>query len=380
MSTLIKSFPKLYKKSSSGKIQFWQIQVSDTNTEECEISTIFGQLDGKKQNTSDIISSGKNLGKANETTALEQALLEAESKWTKQIERKGYVSNKEDLDRDLRPGAEPMLAQRYDKYSEKIEFPCAIQPKLDGHRCIAVYENGKASLFSRQRKPITGLPHIEDAIVFMMRGASGRIILDGELYNHDFKDNFEHLTSHIRNESPKDGYTDVQYHMYDLVNLEHDFLKRHRALHLIYSGTDEQTSKYLKLVTTERVDESDVTKVFRLYRSQGYEGAMLRNYKSLYVGKRSYDLQKVKEFDDSEFRITGVEEGRGKMKGHAIFVCETSGGKEFKAKMRGSLELLAEIFENQSVYIGKSLTVMYQGLTKDGIPRFPVGVRVREDL
>jgi DNA ligase-1 len=104
---------------------------------------------------------------------------------------------------------------------------------------------------------------------------------------------------------------------------------------------------------------------------------MVRNSDSLYENKRSYGLQKVKEFDDTEFVIVGTEEGRGRMAGKAIFVCKTDKGATFNVKMEGSLENLRKYLNNPRV-VGKRLTVRYQGYTNGDVPRFPVGVIVRD--
>lgn len=371
-------FPTLYKRNSKGQIQYWSIRVQRTPmTYAFDIITEYGLQGGKEQQAIDTITEGKNIGKANETTPLDQALAEAASRWRKQQDRKGYVENLVAVDEDVRPGAEPMLAHRYDKYPDKIQFPCAAQPKLDGHRCIAVFDDGVVKLFSRQRKQITGLPHIEQAIQESMisLNRTAKIVLDGELYNHDYKDNFEELTSHIRNESPKEGYKAVQYHLYDIVNSTAKFEFRYQALSLMASCMDDAV---LKLVETVEIPNDErALAYFKACRAKGYEGAILRNLDGLYVGKRSYDLQKVKEFVDAEFEIVGVEEGRGKMKGHAIFVCKTPEGKEFRAKMMGSMDSLIEYFNNADQYIGRYVTVQFQEYTKDNVPRFPVAVRFR---
>jgi DNA ligase-1 len=265
-----------------------------------------------------------------------------------------------------------MLAHRYDKYSDKINFPCAAQPKLDGHRCIAVVKEGKCELFSRQRKPITGVPHIIKAIEELVETDT---ILDGELYSHDYKDGFEELTGFIRSKDPKEGHEVVQYHVYDIVNTDMSFELRNEHLEDIINTLDS----HLQLVPTVLVSDEDAALTeFRHFRNEGYEGLMLRNLDSLYVGKRSYDLQKVKEFDDAEFEIVGVKEGKGKMKGHAIFECVTETSERFDVKMKGSMDKLKEIWENKDSYIGKTLTVMFQERTKNEIPRFPVGLRLRE--
>lgn len=375
--TQAKNFPMLFKRDSKGNVQTWFISVFET-MEGSTIMTEHGREGGKIQISDEVITEGKNVGRVNETTPYEQALSEAESRWTKQVERKGYVADKALLGVETRPGAEPMLAHRYDKFPEKAQFTCAAQPKLDGHRCIAIVENGEAKLFSRQRKPITGLPHIEKALVDWMaqHKITEKMVFDGELYNHAYKKNFEQLTSHIRSSTPKDGHTIVQYHMYDIVTGT-PFKTRSMFLGSMFS---DATPAPLFFVSTQLVvDAEDVVVQFTKHLEDGYEGSILRNMDGKYVGKRSYDLLKVKQFRDEEFMVVGVEEGRGKMAGKAIFVMMTEDGKEFRAKMSGKLERLADFFAHPEKCVNRLMTVQFQDYTSDGIPRFPVALRFRED-
>lgn len=385
----VHNFPTLFKRKGKNKVLQWDIFVAPSESVEgaYEIVTRYGEQGGSIQETSDTITSGKNIGKSNETTPKMQAQAEADSKWVKKQEREGYVQDIEDIDKDLRPGVEPMLAHRYDKSPEKIEFPCYTQPKLDGHRCIAVIKHRECKLYSRKREEITGLPHINEFLANHFRThLSGdlSLILDGELYNHDYKDRFEELSGFIRSKEPKEGHEAVQYHVYDVVN-EGSFQERLRHLSNIRESIGE--NPVVKTVETHLVEQDQVTEFFKYFLSQGFEGAMLRNLGGLYVGKRSYDLQKVKEFEDAEFKICGVTEGRGKLAGHAIFSCalraedmSQESYDSFDVKLKGDTARLKEIFENQDAYIGKLLTVQFQGRTKNGIPRFPVGLRLREDV
>lgn len=75
----------------------------------------------------------------------------------------------------------------------------------------------------------------------------------------------------------------------------------------------------------------------------------------------------------------GCEEGRGKLAGAAIFVCKTSKGDVFNVKMKGSIDKLRAIWQARESYVGKLLTVQYQELTTAGIPRFPIGARLKEE-
>lgn len=363
-------FPTLYKKTATGAIQEWNIFVLE-NT----IYTDFGQIDGATQTASDVISKGKNIGKVNETTPAEQALAEAQAKWEKQV-KKGYV---EDLDQarqgsDNLESVKPMLAQPFDKHSHKIKYPCFLQKKYDGIRCIAIIDDGKCTLWSRSRKPITSVPHIVAELESRFAGMS--LITDGELYNHNFKYNFEHIVHIVRQQKePDPNHKDVEYHVYDLVS-DAPFKDRYRDLQALLHGHSE----FLKPADTLLVDsETELLEFTKTFIGQGYEGGIARNADSPYAGKRSYDLQKIKTFEDAEFLIVGVNEGRGKLKGHAAtFTCVTEAGDKFEAKLKGELSKLKEYWENPEPVLGTFLTVQFQGYTnKNNVPRFPVGLRIR---
>jgi len=368
---MVTVFDTLYSLNSNGSIQEWNILVKE-NT----IIKRYGQSNGKIQETSDTIEKGKNIGKANATTPEQQALKEAQSQWEKKL-KSGYVLSIDDaingkVNEDfVEGGVEPMLAHKFRDHESKIIYPAYAQPKLDGIRCIAVVENGKCTLWTRTRKPITGVPHIIRALEETFPNES--IILDGELYNHKYKNNFEEIVSFVRQETPKEGHEVVEYHVYDIVS-EDNFGRRGFHLNNI-KFVDYSIIK----VETEVVDNTEeLMLVFSKHRESGYEGTMIRNAHGPYEGKRSYNLQKLKEFDDAEFRIIGAKSGRGRMAECAIFLCITKDGNEFDCKMRGSLDRLKEILSNPKKVIGKMLTVKYQGITNGNVPRFPVGVSVRD--
>jgi DNA ligase-1 len=112
----------------------------------------------------------------------------------------------------------------------------------------------------------------------------------------------------------------------------------------------------------------------------GYEGAMVRNLASEYMFKnRSSSLLKVKSFEDAEFEIIGGKEGQGREAGMVVFKCKTSDGTEFDVRPRGTQEERSLMWQNLNSYIGKPLTVKYQGLTDEGKPRFPVGLHIRPE-
>jgi len=377
----------LFKKSASGKVLQWDISVLGT-----AITVTHGQVGGKLQTTTDTIKSGKNAGKKNATAPEEQALKEAKAKWTKQ-KKAGYVDSISKAeagatDELIEGGALPMLAKVYEDCESKVTYPIAVQPKLDGHRCIAVI-NAKCevSLWTRTRKRITSVPHIEkrlSAIAQSMKPLLVRlriegeknITLDGEIYNHDMKDNFEKLTSAARKEGGNEDSTSLQYHIYDMM-APRCFKERFEALQ-----KELATCSVIHLVSTKFANSAEEAAMyFTLYTKLGYEGSMVRLLGIPYENKRSHQLLKVKKFLDEEFEIVGMEEGRGKLQGHAgAFVCKTKDSKIFRAKMSGETAKLKEYWEKRDDYVGQILTVQFQGKTGEGLPRFPVGLRIREDL
>ena len=403
MENVIQNFPKLYKKTSTGKIQSWEVSAID-NDGVATIVNLYGQVDGKIQESRETILEGKNIGKANETTANGQARMQAKARWEKQL-KKGYAKTIEDAeagvtDEVIAGGVFPILAHKFAEQGHKISYPALAQPKLDGHRCTSQRDVDTTivnehlsksvlsiSLWSRTRKPITGLPHLNEAI----ERASLRIgfdfeRLDGELYHHDYRDNFEDLTSFIRQEVPKEGHEIVQYHVYDIPDDTKTNYERYQlleALRPLFEGTA------IKIVETKIVNsEEELYEYLEDCLARGYEGAMVRNFDGKYQFKRSYDLQKLKKFDDDEFRIIDIKVGtKGSMAGKAVFICEKyrdeqpiPDGKTFDCKLKGNMDKLTEYADDPSLVIGKILTVKFQGYTKYGIPRFPVGERFRVEL
>jgi len=378
------TLPKLYKKTTTGAIQEWEVSVCWIDG----IATIvnnYGQVGGKIQESQEQVLEGKNIGKANETTAIQQARAQAKSRWEKQ-KKKGYVESIEDAEAGatddlIAGGVFPILAHKFAEQGHKIKYPALAQPKLDGHRCTAQREeDGTYTLWSRTRKPIKSCPHITDMLTTTMFTR-----LDGELYNHDYRNNFEDLTSLIRQEEPKDGYENIQYHVYDIPSEVPNVMRSKMLMDLkeAFEGTP------IHIVETVVVnDEDELYAYLDDCLARGYEGCMVRNMDGKYQYKRSYDLQKLKKFDDDEFRIVDVKVGtKGSMAGKAVFICEKyrdkqpiPEGKTFDCKLKGNMDKLTEYANDPSLVIGKILTVKFQGYTKYGIPRFPVGERFRVEL
>lgn len=370
-------FPLLYKKDKEGALMYWQIA-----SRGFMINTEYGQVGTPKpQFTVESIEEGKNIGKVNETTPTEQAHNEARSRWEKKV-KLGYTADREKAERgeDEIGVPKPMLAHNFEEHSKKIEFPCYASPKLDGLRCLAFVYKGAAFLYSRTRKEIKSAPHIQRELVEIIDTAGMEdmhVMLDGEIYNHKFRSNFETLMSIARKQEPDERHELLQLHVFDIVieqKYEQSFRDRLTQLKYLLDEREPEFIRRVRQVPVE--DRKHAEKLLKFYQEKGYEGLMLRNLHSEYVQSRSYDLQKYKGYIDEEFEIIDIKHGRGRMADCAIFVCVTPGREEFKTVMAATQEERRKYLEHKEKYIGNLLTVRFQEYTNKMIPLFPRGVRI----
>lgn len=394
-------FPPLCGEATTGKTKVWSIRVFERMSQGV-IETTHGYLNGKMQINEKVISQGKNIGKKNETSALEQAVSEARATWVKKIES-GYaesilatMSAEVDSEKEAKSAMQsamqsavqsavqskargkgidaevplPMLAHDYHKRGKSALFPCFVQPKLDGTRCIGIPGKG---LFSRLRK---SFPHMEH-ILAELHQLPPEIILDGELYSSTLT--FQEIVGLVKRETLRDGDAEkqrqIQFHVYDIVT-DMPFQNRLANLKLLFQRNKFQ---HLILVPTEVCESEEKMKEKHAeYVAAGYEGIMLRTKQGAYKHSRSVDLLKYKEFFDDEYEVVGFDQGQGLEEGCVIWVCRTAEEKTFHCRPRGTRESRCELFQNGGEYIGKKLTVRFQELTDEGIPRFPVGIAFRD--
>jgi hypothetical protein len=401
------SFPELQGESQTGKTKTWSIRVLERELG-CSlggsspvgvIETTHGYVDGKKQVNEKIIYEGKNIGKKNETSALQQAINEARSLWVKKKESGhtavGVISTPiggvindggEEGDREISTSGSkstnrskgvdddvplPMLAHDYNKRGKSIKFPCFVQRKFDGTRCVGMPSKG---LFSRNKKSYPHLGHI----VAEINKLPTSVILDGELYSDTLT--FQEIVGLVKRETLKPGDEEkqlkIKFHVYDIIN-GMPYEQRYANLQMLFS---RYKFKYLELVKTEVCEsEEKMKELHAQYVAEGFEGIMLRNKAGLYKNARSDSLQKYKEFFDGEFKVVAYKEGEGLEAGCVIWICETEDGQRFACRPRGTREERIELFRNGADYIGDMLTVRYQEQTDTGLPRFPVGICFRSE-
>lgn len=357
----------LYGKASTGKIKVWNIWVERSREGNATIVTEHGYEDGKMQRATVKVTSGKNIGRSNETTPYEQAVLETTSKWKKKQDKK-YSVDKKDLNKKRPPL--PMLAHNYKKRGKDIEYPAYAQPKLNGLRMLSEFLDGgdKVSYNSRGAKKFTTLDHLTKGILSLgLRDTP----LDGELFNRELT--FQEITSAVKRK--QESTARIQFWVYDLI-LNIPFVERLKLLRSL-----KLQDPLVLVFTAEVKDEAEMLKMHNQFVQEGYEGTIIRNRAGVYqIDHKSKDLQKYKDFHDEEFEIIGGKQGVGRDEGAVTWKCITKDGNEFDARPKGTMEQRREWWENVDKYVGKHLTVQYQALSDEGTPLFPVGLAIRDGV
>ena len=269
----------------------------------------------------------------------------------------------------------PMLAYPVSKKPIDYSKPVFIQPKLDGVRCLIQYDNSKVTAYSRTGKEWKNIDHILENLTPWFEN-NKTTVLDGELYNHDLRDDFETIISLVRRQKPDDidmleSRDMVQFHCYDIIHPDNNvfqdrdnFIKnclpesycvKHVPTHLILSGG------HAKVYHNRNLDK-------------GYEGSIVRA-NDVYQNKRSHNLRKFKDFHDAEAQIIGYETGAGKREGTlGKFIMQDENGIQFGCPPGKGFTYkdMADMLNNINDYIGETATFTYFERTKAGSYRHPL--------
>ena len=268
----------------------------------------------------------------------------------------------------------PMLAYKLNKNKIDWNKPVYMQPKLDGVRCLFT----KDGAFSRTGKQFMNVKHIEDSLKDYF-DQNPTMVLDGELYNHDLKDDFEKIISLVRKQKPTDedrleASKLTQYHVYDYTNTLMDSTVNYKyRLHQLTCSNIYTSS--IHYVESRRVKSMKQAKDFHTRKlAEGYEGSILRT-NTLYKHGRSWGLMKFKDFHDAEANIVNYEEGQGKRKGHlGKFIMQDDYGNIFGCPPGKGYKYsdMKCMLENIHKYIGQRATFTYFERTKAGSYRHPL--------
>lgn len=372
------SLMPLYKTSRTGAEQIWQIGFNGT-----DLTMYHGNTNGNPRTD----TTGVEM-KRGKQTIQEQALSDALGRFNKKYTKDNYRPEDEDAsDKDA-----AALAEKW-KPGMIHRWPVIVQPKLDGIRMLAKrLPDGTIRTRSKGNKIFPHLERITQQLQTFFQYFPPNAELDGELYSHDL--DFEQLTSAVKTEKrispllPK-----VMYHIFDII-LPDNPTYEYRYISLVNAYNQDLADGHnpttLTIVPSEYASsDAEILAFHQRSVAAGYEGTIVRKIGGInptakeikeaqYVHGRSKNLLKHKDFKDEEGIIVGVEDAGGKEQGAAILVIQDKRGNVFRVRPRGSFEQRREWFEHPEMVMGKLFTFRYQELTDQGVPRFPVGIAVRD--
>jgi len=365
MYKVVETSETLEAVNKNGRTKYWQVSVLTDSEGHAFLRQEYWQqksdgTPGQATLSTPKECKPKNVGRANETSPLQQAAAEY-SALIKKKQDEGYCL----------PGEEPsllplpMLAKDLLNYKGTFNYNVTLQPKYDGMRVL--YDGNR--FWSRNGKFLpTG---VTEHLHFDTQGR----IVDGELllpagYT------FQQTMSACKKAGPNSAL--LIYMLFDIVDPTKPLEERLDNLIKVAYGQGNS----IKVCPSYYVKDEQAFKAYSAqFIAEGYEGAILRIPGSLYeAGTRSSNLYKYKEFCDSEYKVVDVITGEAREQNAALYICETESGQQFTVRPKGSIEEREQLYLNKEQLIGKLLTVTYQNLSDTGIPRFPVGKGFRTDV
>ena len=322
---------RLIREDKNGRKRFTDIRVEELSDGTADIVKTSGMVGSEK-----VIESRTNV-----KTGYEKALIRARTMWKNEKTKVVQIL--------------PMLANKWEDREKYIHEPFYVQPKIDGVRLLI----SKSGCFSRTGKIVKGVEYLAEKL------EDGEW-LDGECYAPN--KSFEEITSMF-----KMNPQNLTFYAFDYFNTKKPdlpFAERQRIM-----ADKTKTTVETMLVNKK----SEIPDLHSKFVDEGHEGIMIRESTSIYeIGKRSNYLLKFKEFQTEEYEIVGANCGHGRDADAVVWVCKTATGHEFTVKPEGTIKERERYYREKDQYIGKQLTVRFQNLTALGVPRFPVGVAIRD--
>jgi len=314
---------------------------------------------------------------------------EQQEKWMRKILKKNLaigisVKSINKVAPNFIPTFDVALAQKFDM--KRIQGDeVYVEPKLDGIRCLAIVENGKAKLFTRAGKLITNFDETVGKELRLMDDGC----YDGEIMSNDFTD----LMRQVYRKENKD-IADVYLSLFDYIPLsEWRAGKSQTSCRERYEILEDQVSRgyrsakrysalfdYIRVVDRYTVpsDHDKIKAKHDEFVSNGYEGAMVKNIDAPYSFGRDWSVMKYKAFFDADVPIIGLKEGTGKHQGKLGSFLVDYKGVEVNVGSGLNDELREKLWGDTTI-IGRIIEVRYQEETPDGSLRFPTFVCFRND-
>jgi ATP-dependent DNA ligase len=385
-----KTYPTLYARTNTGAIQVWYMEQEGE-----KYHSVSGQIDGVKTIAAWTIAKGKNVGRTNGTSAVDQATKEIEAKYEKQLKSNGYWEDINDIDKEK--FFQVMLAKIFKDYKDSIDWAkgVGVQIKYNGGRIVAK----KDGLFSRKGERYISIPHIEEALKpFFLKFPDA--VLDGEGFNYELRSKLNEImkllrkTVHVTPQDLERSKELIRFYVYDgfgfpankdgaNVSSTACYLERKAAIdNAFFAPCFANRYKDIigKVPTWIVHSEKELEDLYKKFLDDKQEGAILRILGEGYQNKRTKFLLKYKPVDDAEFKAISVQEGDGKFSGRVSTITyqRIDGGKyldgtdTFDATFKGTEEEARELWVTGKYeeLIDEIHTVQYNGLTGYGKPNY----------
>jgi ATP-dependent DNA ligase len=264
----------------------------------------------------------------------------------------------------------PMLAKNFRDHKSRFQYPCFVQPKLNGIRAL----HHQQSFQSRDQ-------HFwnPEVLSHLLHGRSFPldVVFDGELYVHGWSLQQINSAIAVNRIAPIERSPQVEYHIFDCILLNDrsaPFSERSRYLSWWYGDC---VNDKLKLVDTHWVgNEQEANALYSHFKHAEYEGMMYRKdepygLESLCGNKENrWDvLLKRKEFIDWEGEVVEIEESPVNPGTVGSLVFHFDNGNEFKAGSGLKHEQKLRFFSDPP--IGKRVRLQYLMLSDNGTPLNP---------
>lgn len=363
----------LYSTDSKGKVRQWSIEVIN------HTYIVTHGVKGGKMQSKYTHCKAKNIGKVNETTPEAQAIIEAQAKWTFQMDREDYHYDVSLANRQIRP----MLALDFLKVPHRVDWIQAMaQPKLDGVRLTVGrrFRDEEGHEMMTRKGETYVVPHLVDPTIELLSIVNelceGRCLaLDGEAYLHGLS--LQNILSRVK--KYRKGLTEeIQYYLFDLIIPDMEFHERCDVLSDAFGLYQERynDNNFVLVNTVTIPDELTMKEYHGYFTENGYEGLIIRHRNSQYgIAQRSPDLFKYKHFLDDEAQIIEVWEDKN---GNAMFTCRQKNGKVCKVTPKRTHTERKQMLENKNDFIDQWITCKFQAYSDEDVMQFPVGLDLRE--
>lgn len=369
---------ELKKTNSKGTSQLWKATIVGN-----KITYEWGQEGGARNTKVQVVKSGKNIGKANETTVEEQTIFTAENKVISKMNQgfeliKGKLTSDHSKKTAVNEAVPKIMhADKYMNHRKKVDHlpKVIVQPKLDGNRCMINIKTGK--MYARSRKEIVSIPLLGDLVKEACKHLVNVTWVDGELFSLDLS--FNEIQSIIRTTKRIDEKEalKIKYNIFDYMSVD--------AAEVRVKNIDElvKENDRVKIVPSYITTPDRIQEWHDKFVEMGHEGVMIRLLGFQYENKHSYAIFKYKMFVDEEFEVVGFTTERGDDKRLGAVICKMKDGQTFKARPMGSDAERKYMLTHQNEFIGQMATIKFQKYDENtGKPIFGVlkGFRDEKDM